>query len=60
MKESSRSSRSLPRAEIRKISPVGVKGQVPMLERASEKAVIPVLEVKAMAEKRSRRASGFE
>nr|GMD52336.1 histone deacetylase 19 [Ipomoea batatas] len=59
MKDSSRSSRSLPRAEITKISPVGVKGYVPMLDRASEKAEIPVLEVKAMAEKSSRRGLGF-
>lgn len=54
MKDSSRSSESLPRAETVKGSPLGANGAVWILVKACLKAVIPVLEVKAMPENSSR------
>lgn len=51
MKERSRRSASLPRAEMVKVGPVSGKGGVGVCERDSEKAAMPLREVKAMAEK---------
>lgn len=54
MKDSSRSSESLPRAETMKVSPCGASGGDRILPKASVKAAIPVLEVKATPENCSR------
>lgn len=54
MKDSSRSSESLPKADNMNDSSCGGNGGVLISASPSEKAVIPVLEVNAMAENSSR------
>lgn len=54
IKDSSSSSESLPRAETVKVSPCGASGGEWILVKASEKALIPVLDVKAIPENCSR------
>lgn len=54
IKDSCRSSESLPRAETVKVSPCGASGVEWILVKASEKALIPVLDVKAIPENCSR------